>query len=280
MGSFANALFTVMLSWFRGIVSAVWSAFSSEQGGNLIQWIGSHWLLLAVLLCFIGLTADLAVYLFRWKPFRVWKSFFSRKKNNQSPQVETEDEGLESKRESGEGAYRRLFKDESLPETSAGKVLSTVQKTDRSGNLPLSGEDAREHDDLSRWMPENHENEKPDAGQPEVKETVTSAGYYVPADSPYRRPRERLNTPETTSGPLTESEKDPETAEPVPVSRGQGGLPVLPRRRRRIHVAELFSDPEEDLQEFEAPQQLIDSRLAYHEPVYPRGWKKNEDDAQ
>ena len=51
-------------------------------------------------------------------------------------------------------------------------------------------------------------------------------------------------------------------------------------RRRRLNVSDLFSNPEEELYDFEAPQQLIDSRKAYHDPVYPRGWKKSEDSAK
>lgn len=78
MGSFANSLFKIMLGWLQGAVSAVWSAFTSEKGNSLFNWIGRNWILIAGILCVIGLAADLCVYIFRWKPFRVWKSFFSR----------------------------------------------------------------------------------------------------------------------------------------------------------------------------------------------------------
>ena len=61
MGSFANTLFTILLGWLQGAVSAVWSAFTSEKGNGFLTWIGDHWILLAGILCIIGLVADLGV---------------------------------------------------------------------------------------------------------------------------------------------------------------------------------------------------------------------------
>ena len=84
MGSFANTLFRGMLGWLQGIVSAVWSAFTSEKGGSFFTWIGKYWILIAGLLCIIGLVSDLGVYIVRWKPYKVWKSFFSRKKEEET----------------------------------------------------------------------------------------------------------------------------------------------------------------------------------------------------
>ena len=36
----------------------------------------------------------------------------------------------------------------------------------------------------------------------------------------------------------------------------------------------------EELREIDAPQDLFDRKKAYHEPVYPRNWKKSEDNEQ
>ena len=38
-----------------------------------------------------------------------------------------------------------------------------------------------------------------------------------------------------------------------------------------------FADPEEELKQIDAPQDIIDMNRAYRQPVYPRGWKRNED---
>ena len=44
----------------------------------MLKWIGQHWIVLAAILCIIGLVVDLSVYIIRWKPFRVWRSFFNK----------------------------------------------------------------------------------------------------------------------------------------------------------------------------------------------------------
>jgi hypothetical protein len=37
-----------------------------------------NWLLLVILLCLGGVLVDLVVYLLRWQPYRVWRSFLRR----------------------------------------------------------------------------------------------------------------------------------------------------------------------------------------------------------
>ena len=65
MGSFANTLFTMMLGWVQSAASAVWSAFTTENGGGFFRWIGKNWMTVAVILCLslvLSLVAGLLVY--------------------------------------------------------------------------------------------------------------------------------------------------------------------------------------------------------------------------
>ena len=249
MGSFANSLFKIMLGWLQGAVSAVWSAFTSEKGNSLFNWIGRNWILIAGILCVIGLAADLCVYIFRWKPFRVWKSFFSRDKD-------TEETGHEE---------RERVSRESVPRPVKATRTDAVREP-----VQMKQAEPEQGTDFSQWE-EEREEQRHIAVQPADKPvTVTNAGYIVPEDSPYRRPAGETPA-QTVSGQDT----------------GKGSLsagadrsepnPVAPRRRRRINVTELFADPEEELRQFDAPQHVIDSRRAYRDPVYPRGWQKSED---
>jgi hypothetical protein len=100
MGSFANSIFTILLGWFQSVIYSIWNAFTTNQNGSLLAWIGRNWKILAVFLCLAGLVLDFAVYMARWKPFKVWASFFrSRKMRKQqtglSPayEVSSEEEG-------------------------------------------------------------------------------------------------------------------------------------------------------------------------------------------
>lgn len=253
MGSFANTLFRVMLGWLQEIVSAVWSAFTSEKGGSLFTWIGKHWIPIAAILCIIGLVSDLAIYIVRWKPYKVWKSFFSRNK-------EEEEEPVPERRPlMNERPVRRR-------EQSAPFRVESVQ------NVPEAAEPEPEETykptDFSRWEPEAAKEEKTyPTPRESIPVTVTPAGYHVPADSPYRRPRK-------PAVPVQEKVTENSPADRQDTEKAQ---PVFYKRRRRINVSELFSDPEEELRPFEAPQNVINSQQAYHEPVYPRGWKKSED---
>lgn len=228
MGSFANSLFGLMLGWLQTAVSAVWTAFTSENGNSLFNWIGEKWILIAGVLCAIGLSADLCVYVLRWKRVR-----------------------------------KRDGADEPVTEWK--------QEPARAEATPPEPEQDYEPD-FSAWAPEEppaaETTERP-AEQPSL---VTNAGYVVPADSPYRRPAAKTET--------ASAEPDTEEAGTRTGAQGTEPTPVIPRRRRRINVNELFSDPEEDLRPFEAPQHVIDSRKAYHDPVYPRGWKQSEDKAE
>lgn len=245
MGSFANSLFKIMLGWLQTAVSAVWSAFTSENGSSVFNWIGRHWIMLAGILCVIGLVTDLCVYIFRWKPYKVWKSFFTGNKDTDIQQPTTN--------QISTGSLKPKARDGGEINRSFGETAVHV------------GKDISEEYDFSRWEADNAE----DAGRGNVQTeknpaTITNAGYIVPADSPYRRPAEEMNQADETEQNddyLSRAERKEPT-------------PIAPRRRKRINVSELFTDPEEELHQFDAPQHVIDSRKAYRDPVYPRGWKK------
>ena len=252
MGSFANSLFKILLGWFQGAVSAVWFAFTSKNGNSFIEWIGNHWVLIAAVLCVIGLITDLFVYIFRWKPFKVWQSFFSRHRENtdedmysNTDQIQYDENDKPGQRE--EYVYRQP-----------------------------AGQNRRNHRevDLTRWEAEKEQYEDNTNSAPRLPDTVTNAGYVVPADSPYRRPSDRSGTTAEINGTeedIIGYEETTDREEP---------LSLAPKRRRRLKVTELFTDPEEELKQFDAPQHVIDSRKAYRDPVYPRGWKKSEDEEE
>ena len=245
MGSFANTLFRIMLSWLQGAVSALWSAFTSEKGGSFLEWIGNHWLTIAAILCLIGLVTDLGVYIVRWKPFQVWKSFFNRRKQRD---MISSTEPVSDPEE--------YYTHDNIPEkTSAAKY--TRQEPSGCRTTP----------DLSRWEEDSDEQPENETAEIQPQVTVTNAGYVVPVNSPYRRPAEPVSVPADDEIRAQEPETEP----------ARSYIPATMRsRRRRLNVSDLFSNPEEELYDFEAPQQLIDSRKAYHDPVYPRGWKKSE----
>ena len=301
MGSFANTLFQLMLGWMQGIVSSVWSAFTSENGGSFFTWLGNHWIPIVLVLCAAGLIADLTVYLVRWKPYRVWRSFFHRGKETDgktAPEGQPARKGREPVRRNPDGTASRVIRGV-LPERHAdvrpegvhtGHVSPHPAQSDLSSsdseslnpawhhaglNTEAHPESLRPVQDPVKRKPDfsRRQQEEPVTGIPTDKKTVpvtvTPAGYRVPADSPHRRP---------PAVPAAEEENEKEDfSTGKEMERSQQ---AIYRRRRRIHVSDLFSDPEEDLRTIDAPQQVIDSQKAYHAPVYPRGWKKSGDERE
>ncbi len=82
------------------------------------------------------------------------------------------------------------------------------------------------------------------------------------------------------STPMAWNREEHPEAEPDPKAEYEDRMAryeqaIKPRRRRRLAVADFFSNGEEPSQAA-APQSLIDQREAYRKPVYPSGWKGND----
>lgn len=78
MGSFANSMFSVLLGWIRTASGWLWNAMIGDGDGGLISWIGENWLGLIIALCVICVAVDAVIHLLRWRPYKVWASFFRR----------------------------------------------------------------------------------------------------------------------------------------------------------------------------------------------------------
>lgn len=157
MGSFSNTVFSILLGWLQILVSMIWSALTAKDGHSFLQLIGDHWILIAAVLCLIGLAADFAVYLFRWQPYKVWKTFWNRNRKERK-----EKQGMENQ--------------------AAGQE----EESFHFGAGPVSGSGHTEEADLEKWSDPETEREE-NAASP----LITRNGYSVPEDSPYRRPANR-----------------------------------------------------------------------------------------
>ncbi len=95
MGSLANSLFQFFLGWIRILLSSLWESVTMPSRGTLLGWIGEHWLVLLIGICVIGVVTDFVVYLFRWRPYRVWASFFRRmRKHREEKKTRSEEDVL------------------------------------------------------------------------------------------------------------------------------------------------------------------------------------------
>ena len=227
MGSFANTIFSILLGWVQSLVYTIWNAFTTDSGGSLFTWIAKHWMILGIILCVGGVAIDLLVYVVRWRPFRVWHSFFHHRKQN----MEAEDESGEYDEavyDSGERQFAEPVSPD-LPEEEPG---FRADGTDSAGREP---------------MPESA-----------VAVMTTPAGYRVPENSPYRRP-------------VSMSEPDPDDYTATDEIEQRIVRSGRKRRASRMmdDTGKIWPDTYSD--------ELIDKREAYYRPVYPQGWKQQED---
>lgn len=256
MGSFLNTVFSILLGWIKGLVSMIWSAFNGQEGESILQFIGKNWIVITAIICGVGLIADFLVYLFRWEPYKVWKTFWRklRKKNSEVIPEAASEYFAEGSRET-EPAAPEFFDEtetEAFQEEYEGSYVSQENEEYNGAYNEEYGEQISQEDELYRWR------EKPDI--PESSEIpvhmvpeVTRAGYVVPADSPYRRP-------------ATASEYDQEI----------NSNSTQPRRRRRFSGLLGDSGDEEEYRYF-APKPIVDQRDAYRAPVYPEKWNESRD---
>ncbi len=78
MNGYLTSSLSALLSWVKGLASAVWQMVTGEDAGTFLRFVTEHWKGILVILCAAGLAADFLVYLFRWQPYKVWISFIRR----------------------------------------------------------------------------------------------------------------------------------------------------------------------------------------------------------
>ncbi len=78
MGQFANTLFSALMGWVRTAAAWLWALVTTADAGAWFTWLTENWLPLTLLLCLICVAVDFLVYLIRWQPYRVWRSFLHR----------------------------------------------------------------------------------------------------------------------------------------------------------------------------------------------------------
>lgn len=67
MGTLADSLFNVLMSWVRALVNSIWALFTTDHM-TLLEFLGKNWVMLVVIMLAAGLVMDWLVWLVRWKP--------------------------------------------------------------------------------------------------------------------------------------------------------------------------------------------------------------------
>ena len=170
MGSISNTIFSILLGWIKGLVSMIWASFTGKEGETFLQFIGKNWIIITVIICSVGLVADFVVYLFRWEPYKVWRTFWRK---------------LRGKNRNDAGEEPAEVRD---PIPAGETERETVEIPVAPAAQPIPEDAPDEDDEFYRWREREEVYPDPRDTVPVPEPEVTRAGYVVPADSPYRRP--------------------------------------------------------------------------------------------
>ena len=89
MGTFADSLFTVLMSWVRALVSGIWALFTSDHT-TVLEFFGKNWLAIAAVIIVAGLVIDWIIWLLRWQPYHLWAQKARRVLRMEEPEDETQ----------------------------------------------------------------------------------------------------------------------------------------------------------------------------------------------
>lgn len=97
MGTLADSLFNVLMSWVRALVNSIWALFTTDHM-TLLEFLGKNWVVLVVIMLAAGLVMDWLVWLVRWKPYHLWARRVRRFLHLPSPEEEEEEERKQRKK--------------------------------------------------------------------------------------------------------------------------------------------------------------------------------------
>ena len=247
MGSFANSMFSVLLGWVRGAVNWLWGLFSSEESGGLTAWLGEHWLGLADALCVVGMLADLVVYMVRWRPYKVWASFFRRLFGRNKRQEEP--------------APRRHVRREWVYPDGTARAEEPEEAPEEERPEPetmphgrVSSADMEERYVMSFAPPEEYRQRAAQPAQLKYQQELDNQ-QPVPGLEDYPKPREI-----------------PAESEQTQSSEPSGRIN---RRMLRLNAQRFLNRDEDELQlRYTPAPPPVDKNEAYRAPYVPPQWKK------
>lgn len=120
MGTLADSLFTVLMSWVRALVNALWALFSADHT-TVLEFLGKHWLMIAVVLIAAGLVIDWIIWLLRWQPYHLWAQRARRLLRIESGEDEEEEEELRAHAAVTRGhSYARPVQEDEMEDEADG----------------------------------------------------------------------------------------------------------------------------------------------------------------
>ena len=65
--------------WFRSLVEAVWRWLAHPEEASFYSFVAANWKTILLVIAVTAMIADYVIYLFRWQPYKVWRSWLQRR---------------------------------------------------------------------------------------------------------------------------------------------------------------------------------------------------------
>ena len=156
---YTNAIVDTMLGWLKGLASWVLRLFNLSAGGSPLQFLANNWLKILVFLLIVGVTADVLIWLIRWRPHWVWfrkkrviindKNFFANEHD-----VDEDDDDYPRRRSNERRKPRRNWEDSEFVVPSTVVRRRDDRRTQHVKSMQLRDQEAaraeadRQHADV------------------------------------------------------------------------------------------------------------------------------------
>ena len=91
MNSFTNTILTLLLGWLRALLNAARDFVSSDSSTAFFNFFQNNWRVLFIILCIIGISLDIIVYIVRWRPQPLWRKRKAKPVRELSPAQDSND---------------------------------------------------------------------------------------------------------------------------------------------------------------------------------------------
>ncbi|MGI6695928.1 MAG: hypothetical protein ACOX6O_06795 [Christensenellales bacterium] len=269
MNIIADRLFGLLLGWTRGLFNSLWNLVTNHSSG-ITGFLQRFWLPMIVILLMAGTITDYVVWIIRWRPHYVWRSWFSRRDRSRRMQAtqaymaDLDQAPLDLGYDQGDEPYF-------YPQDQA----VTFPEND---SFPYSQEPVYQEPPISR------------PPQPLMQQTPSFTPAYPEHELPHAA---WIAEPEAQPQALWQEPLPPEEAvyqpawdEAVPHEPEEETVPEIPAspRRRRVDtkrqrqpgllraIRETFIDPMDPDEQLDSLPPPISPEDAFHQPYYPENY--------
>lgn len=305
MNAFADWLFSTMFGWMGTAANSAWNAIVNASGG-ISNFFSEYWLFIVLILIIGGTVMDYAVWFVRWRPYLVWRSWFTRNSRqrkhrryvNDLEQEDMDDDARsaladwvstsqDNYPENNQDSYPPFQFDSNLAEPDIFSPLASFSP-EQYDNAPYVSQEFSNHhivgvhDNQGLW-PQNHADGVLDHQQPGISQAGWSQGTYVPINEYMPQPgHDQACESSADSGFETPAsyehayiqQTDLEATPPVSLRSRRSE-----RSKRSTPAKKLLSQLKERLGQSENQETMLDGlpspvrrEDAFHEPIYPQSY--------